>query len=192
MSDDPFWGGTIRKLHPTELDKFRDHLLRLDPTSRQMRFTHGVSDSFIETYARRMSDARSIAYGYLLEGEVRAAAELRPVGTRRGAIAEAAFSVEPAFQNRGLGTHLMGRILRAAKNRGVHHLSINCLADNAKMHYIARKFGAELRFEHGETIGEILPEPASCFSILAEAIEDYVGNVLSIPGFQERSLAASR
>ena len=42
--------GTIRKLWPTETDKFRDHLLRLDKTNRRLRFAHGVSDSFIEDY----------------------------------------------------------------------------------------------------------------------------------------------
>ena len=40
--------GTIRKLWPTETDKFRDHLLRLDKTNRRLRFAHGVSDAFIE------------------------------------------------------------------------------------------------------------------------------------------------
>lgn len=173
------------------MEKFREHLLRLDKSSRQMRFAHGVSDSFIEDYANRMSDAGGIAYGYMLDGEVRAAAELRMAGNSWGGIAEAAFSVEPAFQNRGLGTDLMSRIMRAAKNRGVHQLIINCLSDNAKMQSIARKFGADLRFEHGEVIGEILPAQANYFSILTEAIEDRVGDVLSILDFQERTLAAS-
>lgn len=102
MGRNPFWGGTIRELLPAEMDKFRDHLLRLDRTSRQMRFAHGVSDSFIEDYARRMNDAGAMAYGFKLDGEVRAAAELIPAGSSWGAIAEAAFSVEPPFQNRGL------------------------------------------------------------------------------------------
>lgn len=52
MNGNPFWGGTTRKLLLAEMDKFRDHLLRLDGTSRQMRFAHGVSDSFIKDYAR--------------------------------------------------------------------------------------------------------------------------------------------
>lgn len=42
-----------------------------------MRFAHGVSDSFIDDYASRMSDLGSIVYGYFEDGEVRAAAELR-------------------------------------------------------------------------------------------------------------------
>jgi poly(hydroxyalkanoate) depolymerase family esterase len=42
MSERQFSGGNIRKLWPTETDKFRDHLLRLDKENRRMRFAHGV------------------------------------------------------------------------------------------------------------------------------------------------------
>jgi len=52
--DAPPSGGTIRKLWSIEADRFRDHLLRLDTTSRRMRFAHAVSDGFIEEYASRM------------------------------------------------------------------------------------------------------------------------------------------
>jgi hypothetical protein len=55
--------GTARKLWPTEADKFRDHLLRLDKESRRMRFAHSVSDSFIEDYASRMAEFGSVVYG---------------------------------------------------------------------------------------------------------------------------------
>ena len=36
-------GGVIRKLWVGETAKYRDHLLRLDPTSRRNRFGGGVS-----------------------------------------------------------------------------------------------------------------------------------------------------
>lgn len=139
-----------------------------------------------------MNDAGAIVYGYMLDGEVRAAAELRPAGTLWGATAEAAFSVEPDFQNHGLGTELMNRIILAAKNRRVRRLLINCLPGNAKMQSVARKFAAELRFEQGHAIGEIVPAPANFLSILSEAIGDSFGGVLSVRDFQKRALAASR
>src|SRR5436190_20812380 len=91
--------GTIRKLWPTETDKFRDHLLRLDKESRRMRFAHSVSDSFIEDYASRMAEFGSVVYGYVADQRVRAAAELRRLGDAWGAEAEAAFSVEKVYQD---------------------------------------------------------------------------------------------
>ena len=56
MTHDPHWGGTIRKLWSTEGPKLRDHLLRLDPSNRRMRFAHAVSDQFITDYASRLPD----------------------------------------------------------------------------------------------------------------------------------------
>jgi GNAT superfamily N-acetyltransferase len=139
MNDQLSRGGTVRKLWSTEKDKFRDHLLRLDGKSRHMRFAHAVSDSFIVEYASRMTALDSIAFGYVVDGQVRAAAELRKLAEHWGRDAEAAFSVEPEYQNQGIGSELMSHVIRAARNRGVLHLYMSCLADNRRMQSIARK-----------------------------------------------------
>lgn len=191
MSEHRFWGGSIRKLWPTETDKFRDHLLRLDKDSRRMRFAHGVSDGFIEDYAGRMCEMGSVVFGFFDHGEVRAAAELRKLGDTWGKEAEAAFSVEKAYQEKGLGTELMGRVIRAARNRGVQHLFMSCLSENAKMQAIARKHEADLRFEYGEVIGEIVPQEPNYFSILAEAVEDRVGYMMAVLDLQHRTVKAA-
>ena len=163
MSQPTTANGTVRKLWPTEAERFRDHLLRLDKETRRLRFAHFVSDAFIEDYAGRMADFGSVVYGYILEGRVRAAAELRRLGDVWGEEAEAAFSVERSYQDQGIGTELMGRVVRAARNRGIRRLYMSCLAENAKMQAIARKHEADLRFEYGEVIGEILPDTAQLF-----------------------------
>jgi GNAT superfamily N-acetyltransferase len=181
----------MRKLWPTEVGRFRQHLLRLDKQSRRLRFAHSVSDVFIEEYASRMAEFGSIVYGYLLDGQVRAAAELRKLGDVWGEEAEAAFSVEPPFQDQGIGTQLMGRIVRAARNRGLRRLYMSCLAENSRMQSIARKYDAELRFEFGEVIGEILPETPNYFSILAEAAEDRVGFMIAVLELQSRLVRAA-
>ena len=191
MSDQRIWGGSSRKLWSTETDKFRDHLLRLDSQSRRMRFAHGVSDAFVVDYAARMSELGTIVYAYIHDGEVRAAAELRKLADTWGQDAEAAFSVEPAYQDQGLGTELMGRVIRAARNRGVKSLYMSCLAENKKMQAIARKHDAELRFEYGEVIGEIVPDGPSYFSVWAEAVEDRVGFMMAVLDLQRRSVKAA-
>jgi RimJ/RimL family protein N-acetyltransferase len=186
MSEQRLLEGSIRKLWPTESHKFRDHLLRLDKESRRMRFAHGVADGFIEDYALRMNEMGSLAYAYLEHGEVRAAAELRKLGDAWGKEAEAAFSVESTHQDMGIGTDLMGRVIRSARNRGVHRLYMSCLAENSRMQAIARKYEADLRFEYGEVVGEIVPQEPNYFSILAEAVEDRVGFVLAVLELQDR------
>ncbi len=191
MSEHRHFGGSIRKIWPTESTKFRDHLLRLDKDSRRMRFAHGVSDSFIEDYAGRMDDMGSIVYGFFVDGDVRAAAELRKLGDSWTPEAEAAFSVETIFQDKGLGSELMGRVIRAARNRGVQRLYMSCLAENGKMQAIARKHEADLRFEYGEVIGEIVPVESNYFSLFAEAMEDRVGYMLAVFDLQSRVVKAA-
>ncbi|MDO9382204.1 MAG: GNAT family N-acetyltransferase [Hyphomicrobiaceae bacterium] len=191
MSEHRTWGGTIRKLWPKETTKFRDHLLRLDKDSRRMRFAHGVSDSFIEDYAARMGDMGSIVYAYVLDGEVRGAAELKKLGDTWGKEAEAAFSVEVAYQEHGVGTELMGRVIRAARNRSVQQLYMSCLAENAKMQTIARKHEAALRFEFGDVVGEIVPQGPNYFSIMAEAMDDRAGYLMAVLDLQTRVAKAA-
>lgn len=191
MSEHRNWGGSIRKLWPTESEKFRDHLLRLDQDSRRMRFAHGVSDTFIEDYAARLTDMGSVVYGYFVDGELRAVAELRKLGDTWGREAEAAFSVESGWQDRGLGSELMGRVIRAARNRGVMHLYMSCLAENRKMQAIARKHSADLRFEYGEVVGDIVPQEPNYFSLLGEAVEDRVGYMLAVLDLQARLVKAA-
>ena len=85
----------------------------------------------------------------------------------------------------------MGRVIRAARNRGVHLLYMSCLASNAKMQAIARKHEADLRFEMGEVVGEIVPEGPSYFSLLAEAVEDRVGFMMAVLDLQRRVVKAA-
>jgi RimJ/RimL family protein N-acetyltransferase len=191
MSQPTTANGTMRKLWPTEAERFRDHLLRLDKETRRLRFAHFVSDAFIEDYASRMTELGSLVYGYILDGRVRAAAELRRLGDVWGEEAEAAFSVEKSYQDQGIGTELMGRVVRAARNRGIRRLYMSCLAENAKMQAIARKHEADLRFEYGEVIGEIWPDTPNYFSILAEAAEDRVGFMIAVLELQSRLVRAA-
>jgi RimJ/RimL family protein N-acetyltransferase len=191
MSDLEAGEGTIRRLWPTETDKFRDHLLRLDPESRRLRFAHSVSDDFIEAYAGRMTEYGSLVYGHLVDGKVRGAAELRRLGDAWGEEAEAAFSVEKPYQEHGVGTDLMGRVVRAARNRNIRRLYMSCLAENARMQAIARKHDALLRFEYGDVVGEILPAHPDYFSLATEAAEDRMAFFIAVLDLQARLVRAA-
>lgn len=191
MGQKSIYAGKIRKLRKAEAAKFRDHLMRLDKDSRRMRFAHGVSDSFIEEYASRMGEMGGIVYGYFEEDEVRASAELKKLGDTWGREAEAAFSVEMAHQDNGIGTELMGKVIRSARNRGVQLIFMSCLAENTKMQAIARKHEADLKLEYGEVIGEIVPQDPDYFSLLAEQIEDRVGFLMTVLDLSTRATKAA-
>jgi GNAT superfamily N-acetyltransferase len=191
MSKSHFGGGTIRKLWSTEIQKFRDHLARLDEESRRMRFGMAVDDSFIQAYADRTDFLKSVIYGYFVGGEMRAAAELRSIGEGWREEAEAAFSVETAFQDTGVGTDLLGRVILAARNRGISRIYMNCLSENRKMQRVARKYDAELHFEHGEVVGHVqMPAPTPA-SIWSEAVDDGSGFVMAVLELPLRLLPAA-
>jgi GNAT superfamily N-acetyltransferase len=183
MHETRTWGGTIGKLWFTETEKFRDHLLRLDKESRRMRFGMPVDDDFIRRYAGRTSRHQSVIYGFFDEREMRAAAELRMIGDGWHGDAEAAFSVESEYQDFGVGTELLGRIIDAARNRGVDRLYMNCLAENRKMQRIAKKYEADLYFDHGDVIGQLKPAYPTPLSLWSEAIDNSNGFVMAVLEF---------
>ena len=183
--------GLIRKLWMRERHKLSDHLLRLDADSRRLRFAHGVSDAFIKDYVGKINDLNSVVYGYFDGVEMHAAAELRKIGTTWGREAEGAFSVEGAYQNSGIGSELMGRVIRSARNRAVHHLQMACLAENSKMQHVARKHQAVLRYADGEMTGSIEPAPGNVVTMLDEAVDDQRAYMLMILDLQAERLPAA-
>jgi hypothetical protein len=59
------------------------------------------------------------------------------------------------------------------------------------MRTIASKHEAELRFEYGEVIGEIIPEGPNYFSLLAEAVDDRFGYMMAVLDLQNRVVKAA-
>lgn len=180
--------GAFRKLWPTEHDKLRNHLLRLDRESRRLRFAHSVTDAFIDDYAARMNDMGGLVHGYFENGELHAVAELRKLGLGWGSEAEVAFSVEAAYQNLGIGSELMGRVIRSARNRGISHLYMSCLAENSRIQHIAKKHKADIKIEYGDVVGDILPKAPDYFSMISEALEDRVGYMMAVLDLGQRQL----
>ena len=162
----------FRKLFKTENETFRDHLLRLDRESRHMRFGHAVSDGFIHTYADVSDTLGGVVHGGFVGGTLRAAAELRPASKLAPDLAEAAFSVEVAYQNAGIGSELLRRTVLSARNRGVRRLVMYCMVENGRMRAVARKNEAIITIENGEVVGELTPANPSVMSMLREALTD--------------------
>ena len=172
--------GSIRKLWLGETECFRQHLLRLDPESRANRFGSPVSDYFIERYAAHALSSDAIVHGYFVNGILRGCAELRGLNTLAPRAAEAAFSIEKAFQNNGVGSLLMGRTILTARNRGISKLYMNCLSHNHPMQAIARKYHADLKFEAGDVVAEIANARPDPLSLLREFVADgcAIGNAM--------------
>jgi GNAT superfamily N-acetyltransferase len=183
-------GAVIRKLWIGETDKYREHLLRLDPQSRRNRFGGGVSDAFIGNYAELSVALDAVVHGCFIGGALRGAAELRPLGLSLRRQAEAALSVERPWQSHGVGSALLARTLLAARNRGFRHLHMACLADNERMQQLARKFDAELSFDFGSVIGEVESSRPTPMSLMRELLTDSHGFATAMLELQSRMLRA--
>ena len=183
-------GGVIRKLWVGEAAKYRDHVLRLDPQSRHSRFGGGVSDDFIRNYVALSIAQDTVVHGFLIGGMMRGGAELRPLGLRFPRQAEAAISVEKPWQSHGVGSALLRHTLLAARNRGVRHLHMACLAENRRMQQLARKFDAELSFDFGSVVGEVESSRPTPLSLMREMMADGHGFATAMLDLQTRMLRA--
>jgi hypothetical protein len=138
-----------------ELPLLRDHLLRLDRTSRHDRFHGFMDDSFIERYAEKCANDGTVIIAYFENGVVRGAAELHPPEQAPDSQPEIAFSVETSVRRHGVGTILFAKLIDEARARGYRSLRITTGAQNEAMRALANKFGARLTFHRGESTGSI-------------------------------------
>jgi GNAT superfamily N-acetyltransferase len=148
--------GTVRTLsRQEELPLLRDHLTRLDRTSRHDRFHGFMDDAFIERYAAKCAGDGTIIIAYLEDGVVRGAAELHPPDQSPDSQPEIAFSVEVGLRRQGVGSVLFRNLIAEARAKGYGSLRITTGAQNEAMRVLANKFGAHLTFRHGESTGSI-------------------------------------
>jgi GNAT superfamily N-acetyltransferase len=179
-------GAVIRKLWIGEARKYRDHLLRLDGESRRNRFGGALADELIEAYVATAMRTGTVTHGFLVDGVLRGVAELRPFGAAFPTEAEVAFSIEKPWQSHGVGSALLERTLLAARNRGIKLVHMSCLAGNARMQQLARKFEAELSFDFGSVVGEVEAPHATPLSLFREFVADGHGFATAVLDAQAR------
>ena len=197
MSERQSFSVEIRRLWPSDMESFRDHLLRLDSRSRHERFGGGMSDEFLVHYAEHCLGQGDLLYGAFVDGHMCGAAELRsnkaiwseqaPFG--RHIHAEAAFSVEGEYRRRGIGEKLFRRIQRAASNHGVETIEIICLPDNIGMQRLAQKFKTHFTFEENSLTGRLTARRPTPFSLIREASGDVMDFGASLFDAQVRALS---
>src|ERR1700733_13827960 len=116
-----------------ELPLLRDHLLRLDRTSRHDRFHGFIDDSFIERYAAKCAGDGTVVIAYIEDGVVRGAAEGHPPSQSPDALPEIAFSVEACVRRQGVGSVLFKKLIAEARAKGYLSLRITTGAQNQAM-----------------------------------------------------------
>lgn len=174
----------IRKLWPHERDLYIAHLIRLDRQSRVDRFGMLMSDEALRHYADDSFWIGGIVHAYVEDGLVRAAGELQGLLEFPRTSAEAAFSVEEGWRQRGIGGQLFEAIRLSAKNRNLAALEIICHPGNRAMLALARRHGMQIVMEEGEVHGRARLDLRSASSLFDEAMGDASAAVSSIIDLQ--------
>jgi RimJ/RimL family protein N-acetyltransferase len=183
----PQAGGAIRRLWPSELSKVRDHLLRLGRDDRLLRFGNHASAARITAHCARVDWSRGLILGYVTGGKARGIGELALLGTGWPRAAELAVSVERRFQNRGIGTALLRRLVVAARNRLIERIHMVCLIDNGRAVRMARRLDGTMRVTQGEAEARIEPPWPTPWTWLEEALPES-----TVPGLDRERAALSR
>ncbi|WP_108815105.1 GNAT family N-acetyltransferase [Loktanella sp. Alg231-35] len=153
-----------------------DHFQRLDLTSRWARFCGAISDEDVLKYAQNIFRHNAVVCGALVEGQLRGVVELRGLFQSWPSTAEAAFSVEPDWQNIGIGDALFERMFAMARNRGVRTIQMICLKENSRMRHLAAKHDAQLHYDQDATeaiLRPFWPTPASLMEEIVGETRSY-------------------
>lgn len=136
--------GVFRRIAAVERDKVYDHLLRLDDEDRLLRFGNRRTDQQLRAYCDALDWQHGLVIGYVIGGELRAIGEFKPFGKTWFDDAEIALSVERPWQDRGIGSELLLKLIIIARNRMIRSVYMLCLPKNAKLVRLVRKIDAEL------------------------------------------------
>ena len=164
----------IRKLGKRDISKITGHFLRLDRKTRSARFGTVIKDTVIKNYAEHVISADTLVFGAFVDGELRAIGELRGLLESCPPDAELALSVEPDWQEKGIGSTLFSRLMSASQNRGIKTLHVFFSNENKTMQSIAARHHPEVTLSGGQIEATIDPPWATPWSYAREMAEDTI------------------
>ena len=147
----------ICHLRSYNLPEIQKHLLSLNARDRYLRFGYAATDEHITQYVQSLNFDHDEIYGifnrdlHLLAMAHLAIYEQANSGENKQISAEFGVSVHGSARGRGYGHQLFKRALMHARNANASTILIHALSENAPMLKIARKAGATLERDGGET-----------------------------------------
>ncbi|HZW76252.1 MAG TPA: GNAT family N-acetyltransferase [Caldimonas sp.] len=147
-------GVRIRRIRPSDLELERRFVYGLSARSRYLRLLSArpLQPGELERWTN-IDPQREIA----LVALVNEGGDDEEIGVARCVVEDAgdarwdfAIVIADAWQRRGLGVALLGKLVEAAREHGVRTLSGITLFENRGMVKLARKVGFSVRFEEGD------------------------------------------
>lgn len=134
---------TLVTLSAADVQRIVDHLLRLAPEDRSLRFAAGlVTDDTIRRYGGGIRFGRDAAFGLIdAAGTVVGVAHACLYEVRGVRTIEASFSVDAAWRGQGCGSRLMRAVEAHAAAVGAAVLVGQCATKNTPMRRIFDRVG---------------------------------------------------
>lgn len=163
----------IRILMPYEFALYRDHLLRLSPEDRRLRFGQPRDNRAVLHYVDGLQPSRDIVLAHFgPDLEVIGAVH---IALSSGHVAELAFSVDAPCRGQGIAAALFARAVIVARNRGMRAAMIYCLAMNRQMRSLARAARMTISTSAGDSEGAVALPASSPGSVLSEMMSEHAG-----------------
>lgn len=165
----------IRSLAPRHRERMTHHLLQLPPGDLYLRFGYIASQAQVTRYVDMIDFERDEVFGIFnrhLALVALAHLAYAPATRAAGAVSLAEFgvSVLPGARGRSYGARLFDHAVLHARNRGVGALFIHALSQNDAMLKIARRAGAQVERDAGESEAWLKLPHDSVASHLEEAV----------------------
>ena len=166
----------IRSIGPNHRSRIAAHLLALEPADRYLRFGYMANDEQIQRYVDALNFERDEIFGiYNRKLELIATAHLAySTNPQLKSCAEFGVSVLSSARGRGYGSRLFDRAVIHARNDGVDMMFIHALSENTAMLKIARKGGAIIERDGGESEAYLKLPPADLDSRVTEMVEEQI------------------
>lgn len=166
----------IRHLEDEDRQAVLAHLRELDRDDRYFRFGYHASDAQIGQYVEELDFERDEIFGIFdRKLQLLAMAHLAAAPQNQSqACAEFGVSVRKRARGRGYGALLFDRAVLHARNVGVRLLFIHALSENRAMLNIARKAGARVDRDGGESEAYLKLPEAAMDTRVVELLEDHL------------------
>jgi GNAT superfamily N-acetyltransferase len=134
------------------------HFLALSAADRRLRFGSSLAPVSIAAYVDRLDGTCDVVFAV---GDTQPA----PIGVAHlsfgPGFAELGLSVLPGARGRGVGGRLFAHAARHARDGAAARLYMHCLADNAPIMRIARRFGMDIVTTVGDADAHLVLPPVA-------------------------------
>ena len=139
----------VRPLASTDMRDIIEHLLRLSPYDRHLRFFCTLSDDTIRRLIEdRLKDGHVHFLGVYRNDRLIAVGQL--AGTAETSeLAEFTVSVDAASRNKGIAAELVRHMISHARRQRYQEISLSIMPENIGMKHLARRLAFQFRRQHG-------------------------------------------